>query len=133
MYSLQSEEGLRRFQADELNHDEEWHNLVPPEAVKVLDKREVQRQSVLFEIIKSERDYVQDLEAVRDVFVDPLLNTSPIPQQRLKGFVSEVFWNMDEILAHHRHQLERLFTLQREQHPFIQSIAEILIDSKLFY
>ena len=32
--SLDSEEALRRFQAGELNeNDEEWHRLVPPEAV----------------------------------------------------------------------------------------------------
>jgi len=67
LYRLQSEEGLRRFQAGELPHgDEEWHRLVPPEAQEVLGKQEVQRQSVIFEVIQSERDYVADLEAVNE-------------------------------------------------------------------
>lgn len=67
---MESEEGLRRFQAGELpESDEEWHRLVPPGAREVLDGKEVQRQSVLFEVIKSERDYVHDLELVKEVLV----------------------------------------------------------------
>lgn len=130
-FSLESEEGLRRFQAGELNeNDEEWHRLVPPEARVVLDKNEVKRQSVLFEFIKSERDYVRDLELVQEVFIDPLLNTTPVPQQRLKGFVAEVFYNLDEILVYHRRMLDSLFARQRDQHPLIQSVADIVLDSE---
>ena len=75
--SLDSEEGLRRFQSHELaGPEEEWHRLVPEAAREALGNDEVQRQSVLFEIIKSERDYVSDLEAVRDV-------RSPSPEHAL--------------------------------------------------
>lgn len=129
--SLDSNEGLRRFQAGELaENDEEWHRLVPKSALGVFDKQEVQRQSVIFEIIKSERDYVRDLELVQDVYIDPLLNTSPIPQQRMKGYISEVFYNLDEILVHHRRMLDKLFELQRDQHPLITNFASIVLDSK---
>lgn len=96
----------------------------------MLDKKEVQRQSVLFEIIKSERDYVRDLELVQEVFVDPLVNTSPMAQDRVKGFVSEVFYNLDQILIHHRRMLDALFARQREQHPLMQSVADIVLDSE---
>ena len=66
--SLESEEGLSRFQAGQLNPaDEAWHRLVPETAREALGKREVERQSVIFEVFKSEKDYVADLEAVRDV------------------------------------------------------------------
>lgn len=65
---LDSEEGLRKFQAGELPEiDQEWYKLVPPEARDALGKKETQRQSVLFEVFKSEHDYVSDLEAVQDV------------------------------------------------------------------
>jgi hypothetical protein len=67
-HSLQSEEGLRRFQAGDLAEiDQEWHRLLPDEAREALGKQEVQRQSVIFEVIKAERDYVADLEAVEEV------------------------------------------------------------------
>ena len=48
--------------------DEEWHRLVPPSAREVLDRKEVTRQSILFEIVKSEKDYVADLELVQEVY-----------------------------------------------------------------
>lgn len=68
--SIDSEEGLRKFQSGELaDNDSEWYRLVPPEAREVLDPQEVQRQSILFEIIKSEKDYVADLELVKEVRV----------------------------------------------------------------
>jgi len=41
----------------------------------VLGKNEVKRQSVLFEVFKSEKDYVADLELVQEV----------CPDQRLLG------------------------------------------------
>lgn len=66
-YRLDSEEGLRRFQAGELpENDQAWHRLVPPEAREALGKQEVQRQSVLFEVFQAEREYVSDLEAVEE-------------------------------------------------------------------
>ena len=49
--------------------DQEWYKLVPASAREVLDKREVTRQSILFEIIKSERDYVNDLLLVKEVLL----------------------------------------------------------------
>ncbi|KZT73684.1 hypothetical protein DAEQUDRAFT_808316 [Daedalea quercina L-15889] len=125
--TLESEEDLRRFQAGELpENDQEWYKLVPPSAREVLDKREVTRQSILFEIIKSEKDYVNDLLLVKEVFIEPLINTSPVPQHRLKGFVKEVFWNIDAIHEQHERMLGALFQKQREFHPLIDSIAEIV-------
>jgi hypothetical protein len=80
-HSLQSEEGLRRFQAGRLaEKDEEWHKLVPPEAQEALGKREVERQSVLFEVFKSERDYVEDLKLVTQVVFTPIkLDSADVP------------------------------------------------------
>jgi RHO1 GDP-GTP exchange protein 1/2 len=50
-----------------LDRDEEWHKLVPSGSQEALGDREVQRQSVLFEVFKSERDYVHDMELVEEV------------------------------------------------------------------
>ena len=64
---LDSEEALRRFQAGELlDKDQAWHRLVPSAARETLGKKEVQRQSVLFELFKAEREYVSDLETVEE-------------------------------------------------------------------
>ena len=36
----------------------------------MLDKNEIKRQSILFEVFKSEKDYVGDLELVKEVRLD---------------------------------------------------------------
>uniref|UniRef100_A0A8H7Y279 Rho1 guanine nucleotide exchange factor 1 n=1 Tax=Psilocybe cubensis TaxID=181762 RepID=A0A8H7Y279_PSICU len=131
---LASEEGLRRFQAGELSEkDQEWHRLVPEEARDALGKQEVQRQSVIFEVIKSERDYVADLEAVEAVYVEGLRMAKPpiISSSRLGIFINEVFQNLRIILSYHQRILAALFARQREQHPLIQSVADIILDTAL--
>ncbi|KAF5377347.1 hypothetical protein D9757_007993 [Collybiopsis confluens] len=129
--SLTSEDGLLYFQSGELpENDQEWHRLVPPEAIEALGKTEVQRQSVLFEVLKSERAYVADLKAVQDVYITPLMQSQPpiIHPNRLHGFIAEVFGNFSQILSHHQRMLGSLFERQREQHPLLQSIADIILD-----
>ncbi|KAG1805037.1 uncharacterized protein HD556DRAFT_1328030 [Suillus plorans] len=131
--SLYSEEGLRLFQAGHqlAEKDEEWHRLVPPEAQEALGKKEVERQSVLFELFKSERDYVEDLRLVTEVFIEPLQFAKPpvIASDRLRPFVQEVFWNLGQIFVHHERMLAALFERQLDQHPLVQSVTDIVLET----
>ncbi|KAF8071933.1 hypothetical protein FPV67DRAFT_907308 [Lyophyllum atratum] len=132
--SLNSEELLRRFQAGSLlESDQAWHRLVPPEARDALGEKEVQRQSVLFEVFKAEREYVDDLETVEEVFIKGLQTASPpiIPPEHLHAFISQVFGNLDRILVQHKRMLGALFARQQEQHPLVQSVADIILDVAL--
>lgn len=63
--------------------------------------------------------------------MNPLRNASPpvISPERLPGFLSEVFWNLRDILVHHQRMLGELFVRQRDQHPLIQSVTDIILDS----
>ena len=73
------------FQNNQLpDADQEWHRLVPKEAREVLGKDEVKRQSVLFEVFKSEKDYVADLELMQEV----------CPDQRFSKFGILNFWTL---------------------------------------
>jgi alkylated DNA nucleotide flippase Atl1 len=64
------EENLYKFQAGQLSEqEEEWHRLVSTEARESLPKQEVQRQSVLFEVIKSEKEYVSDIIILKEVSI----------------------------------------------------------------
>ncbi|KAG1750776.1 hypothetical protein EDB19DRAFT_1676909 [Suillus lakei] len=130
--SLHSDEGLIRFQNGQLaEKDEEWHRLVPHEAREALGKKEVERQSVLFELFKSERDYVEDLKLVTEVFIEPLKFANPpvIAADKLRPFIQEVFWNLDRILVHHEHMLAALFERQLDQHPLVQSVTDIVLET----
>lgn len=127
--------------------DEEWHKLVPETAREALGQQEVARQSNIFELFKAEREYVSDLEAVLDVchdssdvqirlshifqvFVEPLRTGDIIKGDgKPEDFIHEVFWNLHEVLTFHQRMLAALFARQREQHPLIQSIADIVLES----
>ncbi|TCD69356.1 hypothetical protein EIP91_007912 [Steccherinum ochraceum] len=127
---LDDESRLRHFQKGTLmDVDEEWYKLVPAEAQNVLGKEEVLRQSVLFELIKSEREYVRDLEAMKQVFIRNLRDYSPIPPKRVEAFIAEVFCNLDPLLRYHQEMLVRLFNRQMEQHPIIQGVADIVLST----
>lgn len=73
MHSLDSEARLELFQSGKVPESEQdWDRFVPPQALQALGKQEVERQSVLFEIFKSELDYVNDLRIIEDVCTIPL-------------------------------------------------------------
>ena len=64
----QDQDSIRRFQENQLSEsDEQWHELVPEETRASLPESEVKRQSAVFEIIKTEKEYVADLEDLQDV------------------------------------------------------------------
>ena len=67
----------------------------------------------------------------QQVFIKGLRDASPpiIDQSRLPIFLNEVFGNLSEILNHHQRMLGALFARQRDQHPLIQSVADIILDS----
>ena len=146
--SLHTEQGVRDFQAGILlRADEEWCKLVPAAFFTTLTKDEVQRQSIMFEIIQSERDYVADIQAVHDVrpftpspwffadiwwqqlYIEPLKQGNIIPRNDVELFTRETFFRYEELLSHHQRMLEELYAVQLEQHQFISSISGILLDS----
>ncbi|KAJ7603752.1 hypothetical protein DFH06DRAFT_1256028 [Mycena polygramma] len=131
--SLQSD-GLRLFQTGELSdRDEEWYKLVSPEARAVLGDKVTKRQSVIFEVFKAEREYVFDLEAVRDIYIEGLRSASPpiIRETFLNKFIDEVFGNLNQVISHHQYMLGALFARQREQFPVVESISDIILDTAL--
>ncbi|KAF8312518.1 hypothetical protein DL93DRAFT_2229023 [Clavulina sp. PMI_390] len=125
--------GLDKFQDGTLEEKNcEWHRLVSVEFRESLPSNDIARQSVIFEVIKSERDYVRDLALVEEIFINPLMAADPpviTPETRLRTFRNDVFQNITDILALHRVSLEKLFERQREQHPIVVSIADIELDS----
>ncbi|KAF5351291.1 hypothetical protein D9758_007992 [Tetrapyrgos nigripes] len=115
----------------------EWHDLVGKEARVMLglDKKEVKRQAIIFELIKGEMSYVKDLENIEVMYIRPLRSADPpiIPPDRLDSFIHDVFHNFAELHAHHRRLIDRLHEIQREEHPIIRSITAAVFDSALFF
>ncbi|SRR6266404_458497 len=66
------------------------------------------------------------------VYITPILSAPHEIMNEAKGatFVSEVFWNLRKISDHHQRMLGSLLTRQRDQHPLVQSVADIILDCK---
>jgi len=67
------------------------------------------------------------------MYVRPLRNAEPpiIPPDRLDQFLTDVFHNYKELLAHHRRLIDILHEIQREEHPRIRSITAPVYDAVL--
>jgi hypothetical protein len=48
-------------------HEPEWHELVDSGVLEILDREEIRRQGLWWELIKGEREYVRDLRVVCEV------------------------------------------------------------------
>lgn len=67
----------------------------------------------------------------RKLFIDGLWVADPqiMSADDLSGFVHDVFGNMKEIFSLHQQLLYALFERQCEQHPVLQTVADIVLDS----
>jgi hypothetical protein len=133
--NLKPEPGLRHSTSKGSLHDNDtdeqklWINSVPKEVADKIDDREKKRQEVISEIMYTERDFVKDLEYLRDFWMRPLRasgpNTlSPIPEHRREKFVRTVFGNCLEVLAVNSKFAEDLSKRQKEQH-VVYNIGDI--------
>ncbi len=135
--NLKPEPGLRHQSSKGSLHggddDEQklWINSVPKEVAASTDDREKKRQEVISEIMYTERDFVKDLEYLRDFWMRPLraanpTQSSPIPEHRREKFIRTVFSNCLEILAVNSKFAEQLSTRQREN-PVVRNIGDIFL------
>ncbi|KAG8688757.1 hypothetical protein FRC08_011275, partial [Ceratobasidium sp. 394] len=121
---------LTLFQTAAIPGFDDWAAVVPGEARNILDKHEVQRQSIIYELIKTERNYVIMLQIFLYIFRDGLIYANPpiIPnREKLRTFVEEVFFNAQEILSIHLGLRDKLFERQRDHHPIYHSVADIYL------
>ncbi|KAH9479303.1 Rho1 guanine nucleotide exchange factor 1 [Psilocybe cubensis] len=109
---------------------EDWTKKVPTEVLTRLSQNEINRQTIIHKLISKEVQYIQDLEIIEKVFIQPLRTASPpvMTPLVLSEFVDEVFGNILELLECNRRLLEFLEVRQREQYPVIQSIGDIFLE-----
>ncbi|KNA99452.1 hypothetical protein FOXG_03386 [Fusarium oxysporum f. sp. lycopersici 4287] len=82
-------------EADQTDEQKLWINSVPKEVAEKVDEREKKRQEVISEICYTERDFVKDLEYLRDFWILPLRSkASPVPVQRREKVVKTIFSNI---------------------------------------
>lgn len=103
-----------------------WSFSVPKEVLDTVDEREKKRQEVIFETIYTERDYIKDLEYLRDFWIIPLRTRNIIPLADREDFLRNVFGGILDILAVNSELAEELSNRQLKQ-PVVEEIGDVFI------
>ncbi|KAI9835345.1 MAG: RHO1 GDP-GTP exchange protein 2 [Thelocarpon superellum] len=129
---LKREESRSSLHADETDEQKLWINTVSKEVSDSVGDREKKRQEVICEIMYTERDFVKDLEYLRDFWMKPLRSTnpanpSPIPEHRREKFIRTVFSNCLDVHAVNASMAKSL-TRRQEQNPVVRNVGDIFLD-----
>ncbi|KAK9466971.1 CNH domain-containing protein [Lipomyces arxii] len=107
--------------------DKLWIYSVPKEIADLVDDRERMRQEIICEVIYTERDFVKDLEYIRDFWIIPLRKSNIIPEHRREKFIRTVFSNVMEVHAINSRLAEALTVRQQQAH-IVQRIGDVLLE-----
>jgi len=135
--NLKPEPGLRHSTSRGSLHDDGdqeqklWINSVPKEVADRIDDKEKKRQEVISEICYTERDFVKDLEYLRDFWIRPLRvgspsTPSPIKEEKREKFVRTVFGNCLVVLSVNFKFADELSKRQKEQH-VVHNIGDVFL------
>lgn len=133
--NLKPQPGLKRQQsstslhADETDEQKLWINTVSQEVADSVGDREKKRQEVISEIMYTERDFVKDLEYLRDFWMKPLRSStaSPIPERHRERFVRTVFSNCMEVHAVN-YRLADSLTRRQQENPVVRNVGDIFLE-----
>lgn len=134
--NMKPQPGLKRQESKSSIHGDDdegdqklWIQSVPKEIADAISDKEKKRQEVIFEVIYTERDFVKDLEYLRDIWIKPLRsnnpqNPSPIPEHRREIFIRMVFSNVLDVHAVNS-RLADVLTKRQQQSAVVVNIGDI--------
>ncbi|KAF1943684.1 Rho1 guanine nucleotide exchange factor 1 [Clathrospora elynae] len=134
--NMRIQPGLRREESRASLHEEKdteeqklWINTVPKEISDNVSEKEQKRQEVISELMYTERDFVKDLEYLRDFWMKPLRNpvSSPIPEHRREKFVRTVFSNCQEVYMVNSRMAEQL-TRRQQKEAVVRNVGDIFLE-----
>ncbi|KZS94658.1 RhoGEF Rgf2, partial [Sistotremastrum niveocremeum HHB9708] len=105
-----------------------WVHSVPKEIVDSVSDTEKKRQEAINEVIYTERDFVRDMEYLRDVWVRPLQASDIIPEERRMDFLEQVFWNVHDIIAVNV-RLRDALNKRQKSYAVVERIGDVLSDA----
>ncbi|EPQ56570.1 CNH-domain-containing protein [Gloeophyllum trabeum ATCC 11539] len=105
-----------------------WIHSVPKEVVDSVTDTEKKRQEAINEVIYTERDFVRDMEYLRDAWINPLKQSDVIPEHRRTDFLEQVFWNIHDIIAVNT-RLRDALNKRQKSYAVVERIGDILLDA----
>lgn len=131
-YSTSCQRTLRKVVLSALpsRASEDWATFykLKKEDVEGRDKKEIERQNNLHEIVQTEEDYMQQLNVLQVVYRDAIARLDPpiMSSKKLPGFLKDVFGKVDGVKkANEEHLLAQLKYRQEEQGPWISGLSDI--------
>ncbi|ORX87091.1 CNH-domain-containing protein [Basidiobolus meristosporus CBS 931.73] len=104
-----------------------WIESVPKEISDSLSKSERKRQEIIFELIYTEKDFVNDLELLKELYITPLRYGPYIEPFAREPFVRDVFYNINEI-HNVSAKLGRALGDRQDEQPVIDQIGDIFLN-----
>lgn len=104
-----------------------WIHTVPKEIVDSVSDKEKKRQEVICELIYTERDFVKDLEYLRDFWIKPLRASNIIPDARRESFLRTVFGTIHEVHAVNVKLAEAL-TKRQQQAAVVRQVGDVFLE-----
>ena len=135
LLNMKIQPGLKRQESRSSLHEDAddeqklWINTVSKEVADSINDNEKKRQEVISELMYTERDFVKDLEYLRDFWMKPLRNpaTSPIPEHRREKFIRTVFSNCQEVYMVNSRLADSL-TRRQQASPVVRNIGDIFLE-----
>ncbi|KAI9495281.1 CNH domain-containing protein [Zychaea mexicana] len=106
--------------------DRLWITTVPKLVSSKLSTEEKKRQENIFELIYTERNFVDDLSYVQKHWITPLLEGDYIPVERRNHFVQEVFWNISEVCEMNS-MLATALEERQKASPVVDQVGDIML------
>ena len=91
-----------------------WQSLVSQKDLQNMSNKEKKRQEVIFELIKGEFEYCEDLNSVINIFIEPLSHKNIVSSEKRSTFIEKVFLNLRDIYDINRNLLKMLIALQTD-------------------
>ncbi|WVW85998.1 hypothetical protein I302_108036 [Kwoniella bestiolae CBS 10118] len=104
-----------------------WIHSVSQEILDSVDDTEKKRQEAINEVIYTERDFVRDLEYLKESWVKPLRTSEVIDPKRRDDFVRQVFWNVHDVLSVNIILAEKL-TKRQKKEPVVSGIGDLFLE-----
>ncbi|KAH9977526.1 RhoGEF Rgf2 [Russula compacta] len=104
-----------------------WIHTVSKEIVDSVSDQEKRRQEAINEVIYTERDFVRDMEYLRDVWIAPLSTQDIIPEPRRADFIEQVFWNIHDVIAVNT-RLRDALNKRQKSYAVIEGVADIFLE-----
>ena len=102
---------------------------IKKEDIEGVDKKEVERQNNLHEIVQSEYKYLNDLKLLKTLYKEGLQKSKIIGPKNLDSFIKNVFGKLGAIQrANEEFLLPQLLYRQKEQGPWVIGFSDIFRD-----